>query len=175
VGEEAVVRRVEPADWPVIRAIRLRALQADPSSFHANYESEAAYPEEEWRAWSAEHAAGDQVATFIARQGKQPVGMVAGYRDEADRSLFHVFAMWVAPEVRRAGIGRLLLRELEAWIRSCGGIAVQLSVTTAAVAARRLYLSAGYEPDGVQAESPHTPGLVEVSLTKRLADPAPPH
>jgi GNAT superfamily N-acetyltransferase len=95
--------------------------------------------------------------------------MVAAYRDESERQLFHIIAMWVAPEVRRAGIGRLLLNEIEGWIRSVGGTAAQLSVTTAASAARQLYVSAGYEPDGDQADSGHTPGLVEVSLTKKLA------
>jgi ribosomal protein S18 acetylase RimI-like enzyme len=94
--------------------------------------------------------------------------MVAAYRDEDDRRLFHVVAMWVAPEARRVGIGRLLLGEIEAWIRACGGTSVQLFVTDAASAARQLYVSAGYERDGVQVESRHTPGLVEVSLTKGL-------
>jgi ribosomal protein S18 acetylase RimI-like enzyme len=169
---EAVVTRVGRGDWPLIRDLRLRALQTDPSSFHATYEGEAAYSEQRWRDWAAEDAAGNEYATFIARQGEQPVGMVAAYRDETHRSLFHIVAMWVAPEVRRAGIGRLLLREIEAWIRSCGGTAAQLSVTSAASAARHLYESAGYAPDGGQAESSHTPGLVEVSLRKELADPS---
>jgi hypothetical protein len=71
-------------------------------------------------------------------------------------------------------VGRLLLREIEAWICSCGGSAAQLSVTTAAPAARRLYESAGYEPDGGKAESGHTPGLIEVSLKKELFDPSTP-
>ena len=152
----------------MIRALRLRALRSDPSSFGSTYEREAAFSEQKWRDWASGDAAGDEYATFIARQGQEPVGMVAAYRDEEDRSLFHVVAMWVAPEVRRAGTGRLLLREIEAWIRACGGTSVQLFVTKAASAAHQLYASAGYEPDGVEVESRHTPGLVEVSLTKSL-------
>lgn len=164
----ASVKRVARRDWPVIRALRLRALRSDPSSFGSTYEREAAFSEQKWRDWASGDAAGDEYATFIARQGQEPVGMVAAYRDEEDRSLFHVVAMWVAPEVRRAGTGRLLLREIEAWIRACGGTSVQLFVTKAASAAHQLYASAGYEPDGVEVESRHTPGLVEVSLTKSL-------
>jgi ribosomal protein S18 acetylase RimI-like enzyme len=164
----AVVTRVTPTDWPLIRDMRLRALQVDPCSFAATYEGESAYPEQQWRDWAAEDAAGDQYATFIARHRRQPVGMVAAYRDEVDGRLFHIIAMWVAPEVRRAGIGQPLLREVEAWICSAGGTVAQLSVTTAASAARHLYMSAGYEPDGGQSESRHTLGLVEVSLTKQL-------
>jgi ribosomal protein S18 acetylase RimI-like enzyme len=166
---EAVVTRVRRGDWPLIRDLRLRALQTDPSSFGSTYQAEAAYSEQQWRDWAAEDAVGDEYATLIARQGEQPIGMVAAYRDEVQRNLFHIVAMWVAPEGRRAGIGRLLLREIEIWIRSCGGTAAQLFVTTAASAARHLYESAGYAPDGGHAESRHTPGLVEVSLTKELA------
>lgn len=77
--------------------------------------------------------------------------------------------MWVAPELRRQGIGRGLLDEIETWITSCGGKVAQLSVTDAAAPARRLYESVGYKADGVSVESRHTPGLVEVSLRKQLS------
>lgn len=165
---EASVKRVSREEWLVVRELRLRGLRSDPSSFGSTYEREAAYSERKWREWASGDAAGDEYATFIARQGHEPVGMVAAYRDDEDRRLFHVFAMWVAPEVRRAGIGRLLLREIEAWIQAGGGTSVQLSVTNAASAARQLYVSAGYEPDRLEVESRHTPGLVEVSLIKNL-------
>ena len=172
---EASVTRVEPTDWLLLRELRLRALETDPSSYQSTYECEAAYSEQQWRDWAAEDSVGDEYATLIARQGEQSVGMVAAYRDEADKRLFRIVAMWVAPDMRRSGIGRLLLRAIETWIRSCGGTAAQLSVTTAASAARHLYASEGYEPDGGRAESGHTAGLVEVSLTKQLADPSHPH
>jgi GNAT superfamily N-acetyltransferase len=77
--------------------------------------------------------------------------------------------MWVAPEVRRSGVGRRLLQEIEAWIASAGGTMSELMVTTAAAPARRLYESAGYEPDGNERESRHTPRLFEVGYRKRLA------
>jgi ribosomal protein S18 acetylase RimI-like enzyme len=172
---KAAVTRVEPTDWQVIRALRLRALQVDRSSFQSTYEGEAAYSEQQWRDWAAGDAAGDEYATFIAREGEHAVGMVGAYRDETNPRLFHIFAMWVAPEVRRAGIGRLLLGEIEDWIRSRGGSSAHLSVTTGASAARRLYEGAGYQPDGGEVESGHTPGLVEVSLVKNLSDLSTPH
>ena len=94
--------------------------------------------------------------------------MVAAYRDETQRSLFHVVAMWVAPEARRSGLGRQLLREIEAWVAECGGMRVQLSVADTAFAACRLYETSGYQPDGAQEASPHSPGVVHVSLHKHL-------
>ena len=108
------------------------------------------------------------MATFIATSTGQPVGIVGAYRDETDGLLFHVIAMWVAPEARRQGLGRQLLSHVEGWIRSCGGRLVQLNVTTAASAARQLYETSGFESDGEHRESRHTPGLFEVSLRKSL-------
>ncbi len=105
---------------------------------------------------------------MIAIRGDEPVGIVTGLRDQAHRSLFHVVEMWVAPEARRAGLGRRLLGEIEGWIASCGGTHARLSVTNAATAAIQLYESAGYKPDGYSEESRHTPGLIESSLAKRL-------
>jgi ribosomal protein S18 acetylase RimI-like enzyme len=78
--------------------------------------------------------------------------------------------MWVAPEARGAGIGRRLLDAVEGWIASCDGRSVQLSVADTALAARRLYETAGYEPDGDAADSPHTPGVTHLSLRKDLPD-----
>jgi ribosomal protein S18 acetylase RimI-like enzyme len=93
---------------------------------------------------------------------------VAAFRDQGYSALFHVVAMWVAPEARGRGVSWLLLTEIEGWIASCGGTAVQLSVTNEAAAAWNLYESAGYEPDGAVEESPHTPGVRHESLTKPL-------
>ena len=164
-----MIRRIQAADAPTVRAVRLQALATDPSSFASTYEREAAFPEQTWTDWAASDAFGSDVATFLAIRGAEPVGIVAAYRDEQQPQTFHVIAMWVAPEARREGIGRRLLRDVEQWIASCDGTCVQLSVADAALAACRLYAAAGYEPDGDASESPHTRGVSHVSLRKRLA------
>jgi GNAT superfamily N-acetyltransferase len=166
---DTVIRRVDPTDSALIRDVRLRALATDPASFGSTYEREAAFPDESWAEWASGDAEGDEMATLLALRGSEPVGIVATYRDENEQKVFHVIAMWVAPELRREGVGGRLLEEIESWITSSGGTVAQLSVTDAAAAARRLYESAGYEADGDCAESRHTPGLIEVSLRKQLS------
>jgi ribosomal protein S18 acetylase RimI-like enzyme len=112
------------------------------------------------------------MTTLLAmRSGGEPVGLVAAYRDQLQRDLFHVIAMWVAPEARREGIGRLLLAATEEWVASCGGRSVQLSVADQALAALRLYDAAGYRPDGERSPSSHTPGVSYVSLRKAIGCP----
>jgi ribosomal protein S18 acetylase RimI-like enzyme len=165
---EIRVRRVRASDGAVVKRVRLSALKADPSSFEATYAHEAAFAEGEWDGWAAGDASGDEMTTLLALRDRKPVGIVAAYRDETQPWLFHVVAMWVAPEVRRTGLGRRLLREIEKWIADCGGTRVQLSVADTALAASRLYETSGYEPDGERTESPHTPGVVHLSLHKGL-------
>jgi ribosomal protein S18 acetylase RimI-like enzyme len=166
---DIIVRRVRPDDGPMIRRVRLDALASDPASFGSTYEREAAYADEKWAEWAAGDAAGEDMATLLAVCEEEPVGIVAAYRSDTERDVFVVFSMWVAPGVRGRGIGRRLLREIEAWIASAGGAVVRLSVTDAAAAARQLYETAGYEPDGRAKESRHTKGLIEIGLRKRLS------
>jgi ribosomal protein S18 acetylase RimI-like enzyme len=167
---DVTVRRVQPTDGAVLRRVRLQALASDPASFGSTYEREAAFPDETWDERAANSAAGDEASTLLAFAGDEPVGLVTAMRDGANRRLFHIVSMWVAPEARRAGTGRRLLREVERWIGSCGGTRAHLSVTNEATAAMRLYESAGYEPDGTTVALEHTPGLVETSMQKELGN-----
>ncbi len=110
VTTETVIRRVEPRDGPLVKSLRLRALGTDPTSFASTRGREAAYTDDEWNAWAAGDATGDEMATMIAFRGAEPVGIVAAYRDDAEVRLYHVIAMWAAPESRGRGLGRQLLQ-----------------------------------------------------------------
>jgi ribosomal protein S18 acetylase RimI-like enzyme len=165
---EVVIRRVEASGAALLRDVRLQALATNPSSFGSTYEREAAFPDQTWTERAARSAAGDDATTLLALRDDAPVGVVTAMRNEAKRQLFHVVGMWVAPDVRREGVGRRLLAEAEAWIARCAGTRVQLSVTNHAAAALRLYERAGYTPDGYSADSAHTAGLIETSLGKQL-------
>jgi GNAT superfamily N-acetyltransferase len=162
------IRRVEESDTALLKRVRLRSLETDPSSFGSTYEREVAFPEEVWEGRVARNAAGENAITLLAMHGDEPIGLFTAIRDESQEELFHGVEMWVAPEARRRGIGRRLLSDVEAWIATCGGTSLRLSVTSAAKAAKQLYDSAGYSPDGTSAESRHTSGLIETSLRKEL-------
>ena len=162
------VRRVLASDGHLIKTVRLRSLTADATSFGSTHERENAFPDDEWNDWAVGDSAGQEMATFLAMRGAEPVGMVAAYRDEHEQRMFHVIAMWVAPEAPREGIARRLLNDIEEWIASCGGSCVQLSVADVAHAATRLYEAAGYRPDGEVSDSPHTPGITHISLRRSL-------
>jgi ribosomal protein S18 acetylase RimI-like enzyme len=165
---EIVIRRVSSSDAGRVKAVRLRSLGADPSSFASTFATEAAFPDQEWTDWASGDAQGDAMATMLALHGDEAIGLVAAYRDEQDGSLYHVIAMWVAPEYRGRGLGRTLLNAIERWIVDAGGSTVQFDVADTAKEAASLYESSGYLADGHVSPSPHTHGITHHSLRKRL-------
>jgi GNAT superfamily N-acetyltransferase len=166
--DDLTIRRIRADEAAVLREVRLRMLLVDPASFSATHASEAAEADEHWAERARRLAAGDDAAQLLALDRSGPVGAVVVVRDDEDRALFHLHAMWVAPERRGLGLGAHLLAAAEAWIAAAGGREAELSVTSAAPVAARLYARSGYVPDGREAPSPHTPGLIERSLRKRL-------
>ena len=102
------VRQVSPEDWRDWRLMRQRSLSEDPSAFSSSTTMWAGpnYTEERWRARLADGAC------FIAYEDGAPVGMVAGMSGEDGNQLI---SMWVAPGVRRLGIGAALINAVIGW------------------------------------------------------------
>jgi GNAT superfamily N-acetyltransferase len=96
----AVIRRLKPGEWQLLRDIRLRALADAPSAFAATLEPARPSPDEWQRRARGWRSVGD--VTFVCDGD----GMVVGVRDGADCWLG---AMWVAPERRRDGVGTALV------------------------------------------------------------------
>jgi GNAT superfamily N-acetyltransferase len=167
-ADDITIRRIEPGDAALLREVRLRMLLVDPSSFASTHADEAALEEAHWAERARRLSGGDDGTQLLALDATGPVGTVVAIRDDDEPELFHIYAMWVAPERRGSGLGARLLAAAETWIVAAGGRAAELSVTSAAPVAARLYTRAGYEPDGTETPSTHTPGLIEHSLRKRL-------
>ena len=108
--EAIAIRRVVATSTPSeSRPFGSALLNTDPSSFASTFANEAAYPDGEWIDWAIGGDGGEEMATMLALEGEHAVGLVGAYRDDGNGSLYHVIAMWVAPEHRGSGIGRRLL------------------------------------------------------------------
>jgi DNA-binding MarR family transcriptional regulator/GNAT superfamily N-acetyltransferase len=81
-------------------------------------------------------------ALLVARLRDQPIGCAA-LKLHADAPA-EIKRMWVAPEARGLGLGRRLLRELEAYAREAGVRVVRLETNRALAEAIQLYRSSGY-------------------------------
>jgi ribosomal protein S18 acetylase RimI-like enzyme len=138
--------RAGEQDWPLVRAVRLRALEADPSAFASSVEREAAFTEHDWR---------DRIRTaawFVVMPAgpvDPPAGvtLVRALEPGADAD-FEINAMWVAPELRGQRIGESLLDAVLAAVRGSGGRTVRLWVTNGNDGALALYARRGFLPSG---------------------------
>jgi GNAT superfamily N-acetyltransferase len=72
--------------------------------------------------------------------------------------------MWVAPQARGLGLGRRILRELEAAAVELGFRRVRLDTNRALVEARKLYLAAGYREVEAFNDSPYADFWFEKEL-----------
>ena len=76
------------------------------------------------------------------------MGTATGAEYEAEPGAAHVYAMWVAPDARGAGVGRGLLDAVAGWARSRECDRLVLSVTESNDTARRVYAACGFVDTG---------------------------
>jgi GNAT superfamily N-acetyltransferase len=136
-----------PEGWARVRAVRLRALADAPDAFGTTLAEDEARPPASWRS----RLEARDVATFVAVVEGRDVGLAVGAPYDGVAGLF---AMWVAPEARRRGVGGALVGAVVEWARGGGHPRVLLDVGVANPAALALYASAGFRPTGATSHLP---------------------
>lgn len=141
----------------------MRALASDPVAFGSTHSRELAYADELWRERTARSATSNESALFVADGGERGlVGMVAIAFTE---SQWHVFAMWVAPEYRRQGLGGQLLDAGLTWFRSRSSTErLVLEVNPRQGAAVRLYERRGFRRTDPSAPLGHAEGETTIGM-----------
>lgn len=161
------MRRAQPADWTMVREVRLAALADAPEAFASTLARELVYPESLWR---------ERIGTwpwFVAFRAAEPVGLVASIPEPsgeaepatpaAERRLagepratarprlgWHLVSLWVNPEVRGAGVADLLVGAAVGQARAEAAARVTLWVAVGNARARAFYLRMGFAPTGRQ-------------------------
>jgi ribosomal protein S18 acetylase RimI-like enzyme len=146
------IRLVTAADAAEFRALRLRGLRENPEAFGSTYADEVDRPVEATAARLADPAGGFVLGAAAAAGGPL-VGVVGCYR-EVGRKRRHVAVVWgmfVAPEARGRGAGRLLLDAAVARAAAWPGVEqLTLTVVPENAAARALYVARGFRPFGLE-------------------------
>jgi GNAT superfamily N-acetyltransferase len=138
------IRLVRADEHDELRDVRLRALSYSPVL--ADYLArESAAGEEFWRERAAQGAAAVDRATFVAESAEGFVGVVDGFLSSDGRTI-DIGGMWVAPDVRRRGIGSALVEAVCDWGRERDARRAALWVREANANAQTLYEAAGFEP-----------------------------
>jgi GNAT superfamily N-acetyltransferase len=146
--------RLTVEDGPRLRAIRLRALQDAPDAFGSTFEEAAARPADEWSKQLLE------LPTFIAVSDDLDVGMVRCVRDRTGVETAWLLSMWVAPEMRRKGVGAALVDAVIEWALANGVTRLLLDVADNNAPAMALYQRKKFAPNGVVSTFPPPRGHI---------------
>jgi ribosomal protein S18 acetylase RimI-like enzyme len=175
VTADVVIRRLEAADWPALKAVRLAALADAPEAFASTLERERDYSDERWQEWLA-----STVATFGAFRAGGPdgpahariAGLVAtrgprsGQPEEA--RTWYLMSMWVSPDLRGSGAAARLVDAVRDQARRSGAERIRLWVTDVNGRARAFYDRLGFEPTGRHQLVPEQPDHWETELALPL-------
>jgi hypothetical protein len=99
------IRRITGHDAALLREVRLRALSDSPMAFGSTYAREVAFDQTEWQARATRLSSSNDAATFLAFDDQTCCGIIGCFRETDRPNMAAVVSMWVAPEVRRNGVG----------------------------------------------------------------------
>jgi ribosomal protein S18 acetylase RimI-like enzyme len=167
-GVDVTVRRIQAGDGPVLKSVRLAALEESPWAFGSTHAAEATLSDADWAARALLGATGSASITFLAVGDQSVVGIVGGYRPDPARPVVAVVSMWVLPAQRRTGIAGNLVQAVIGWARERNATSVELWVTRSNEAAVKLYEASGFEPTGDHRPLPSDPCRNELRMRRDL-------
>ena len=141
------IRAVRANEWRRWRETRLRMLRDDADFFATRYDDMVREPDQTWRDWAAEAAAGEDKTLFVAEAGDAWLGVVGAFV-RVNSLEVQLISMWVDPEARGRGVAGDLIRAVAAWTLGRGSARVVLFVQEANRPARSLYERAGFKLTG---------------------------
>ena len=139
------IRTIGAEEWTLWRDLRLRALAHSPDAFRSTLEEENKQPDQWWVEIIETTVAHPRGELWVAWVHGEAVGMLFGRVDQEYTTL-EIGAMWVAPGVRREGVGSGLIQACVEWGRGCGASTASLWATEVNREAVAFYERHGFVP-----------------------------
>ncbi len=160
------VRRVEPQDWPQLKALRLEALADTPLGYLETLETAQAHDDGEWQYRARRGAVGGDSCQLLALDGGALVGTAVSFLRGEQTAV--VAAVYVSPASRGSGLLGRLVDELAQWAREQGATVQQLQVHEDNPRARAAYAKLGFTETGERELHPLPPGGDELTMVRPL-------
>ncbi len=109
------IHQITPSLAFSYKAVRLCALRDTPSAFGSTYARESEFTDADWRQRSANLCTPRSIG-FLAHD-ENYCGIAVSFLNEQNPQNAELMSMWVAPDHRRTGTGRLLVEAIESWAR----------------------------------------------------------
>lgn len=154
---ELNVRRLRAEDAADLVALRREALETDPLAFGASADDDRGLSLEFVRSSLADHQEQAMFGYFDGDSLSGMIGVIRAARVKR-RHTGSIWGMYVTPGARNKGVGRALLEAAVQQARGWGLDQVQLEVTEAAPAAKRLYEAVGFRSWGREPRALHWKG-----------------
>jgi len=136
------LRRIRTDEWQAFKTLRLAALEQNGEQFGQSYAEVSLLSDERWQEDTAKAAESDEFYVILAFDETTPVGMSACVRRE---DFGKIIMVWVDPQYRGSGIGRLLVEKTMA---EAGAPSYRLTVVEGNTPAIRTYERLGFTPTG---------------------------
>jgi ribosomal protein S18 acetylase RimI-like enzyme len=135
-------------EFELLRDLRVRMLEDAPDAFTITADAERSRPVSWWKERLQSTCSDPRRLALVAEIDGEPVGSVLGVIDAMHRKLAHLYALWVTPEARRAGVATALIEAICEWARERGAKDIELSVTVGNDGATALYERCGFVDTG---------------------------
>lgn len=145
-----VIRQLTPADWEILKRIRLAALIDTPLAFATSLADTQALTDADWQERAQPSVDKPPSVRFLALLDDEAVGIMGVFTQKEGplASLPMLFTVWVDPALRGTNVADRLLAHCVEWARGTGADRCQLWVWTANDRARRFYERNGWRATG---------------------------
>jgi ribosomal protein S18 acetylase RimI-like enzyme len=161
------LHQITPTLSASYKTVRLRALQDTPSAFGSTYARESQFTEADWHVRAANLCTPHSIGYLVYHQDEY-CGIAAGFLDKEVPQNADLVSMWVAPNHRRTGTGKLLVNAIESWVRLCAAHTLRLMVTNNNLAAMSFYMRLRFTITGRTEPYPNDPNLIEYEMSKSI-------
>jgi GNAT superfamily N-acetyltransferase len=170
-GMEQGVRRIEAADWPRFRQLRLEALRDSPLAFVEQHDQALAQPDQHWQERVERGAGAADSATFVAVDAGELVGKATCFIEPEVTAYVsaHLVGVYVRPPSRGSGVAEAVVAAAVGWAREEAHAArVRLFVIETNDRAMAFYRRLGFTPTGATMAYPPDPAYTEYELARAV-------